>query len=97
MNTDIVVIEGTGAIKELLTAEFGGVQIDIMEILPDRIYGVPYGAKVTINNTSTYIYNIRNVYNSTVILGIHPGSSTTYIAVRDIYLYNTIPPSTDSE
>ena len=97
MNTDIVVIGASLAIKDCITVKVGGVEIEPIEILKDRLYGVPYGAEVTITNSSVkYLYDLYFYMSEYIVMEIGVGVTRKFIAVRDMMIRD-IPTSSTSD
>lgn len=95
MNTDIVVIGASLAIKDNITVKVGGVEIEPIEILKDRLYGVPYGAEVTITNSSVnYLYDLYFYMSEYVVMEIGVGITRKFIAVRDMMIRDIATSST---
>ena len=97
MNTDIVVIGAGLSFKSYITVKVGGVEIEPIEILKDRLYGVPYGAEVTItNSTVNYLFDLYFYMSEYVVMQIGIGVSRKFIAVRDMMIRD-IPASSTSD
>ena len=95
MNTDIVVIGASFGLKQYITVKVGGVEIEPIEILKDRLYGVPYGAEVTITNSSVnYLFNLYFYMSQYNVMQIGVGFTCKFIAVRDIMINATRASST---
>lgn len=87
MYTDIVVIAGGVDISKRISAKVGGVEVEPIEILHQRMYGVPYGAEVTINNNSqSYNFDLYFYMSQFTVKQIPAGTSDKFIAVRDLMI-----------
>ena len=97
MNTDIVVIGAGLGIKDRITVKVGGVEVEPIELLKERLFGVPYGAEVTItNNSSDLLFNLYFYMSEYVVMQIGVGVTSKFIAVRDMMIRD-IPASSTSD
>ena len=81
-----VVISSTIDISSVFTVKVGGKEIEPIELIRGRQYAVPYGAEVTITNSSNYYFNLLFGTTSYIIRQIDIDSSLTMIALRDFVI-----------